>query len=268
MSPRRHRMCLLNPNSMTEMRWKCTVAYDGTDFLGWQTQPGGDTVQALIEQRVAALFGQPVTIFGAGRTDAGVHARGQVFHFDADWQHGPEKLLRAMRPGLPETIQVYAAAPVADDFHARFSATRKVYSYQFMEGRASPFDYRYCWSLESYRLDIDAMTRAAAFLLGTHDFAAFAANPAEDRLGDTIRTLYELGIARAGPRVSLRVVGNGFLYKMVRSLAGCLFDVGRGALSPDAIPSILAARKRTHIVRSAPAQGLCLDSVAYDFDEV
>ena len=128
------------------MRWKCTVAYDGTQFEGWQSQPGGNTVQDFIERRLSVLFKQRVVIHGSGRTDSGVHARGQVFHFDGDWPHGPEALLKALRVGYPDAIQVYRAEVVGADFHARFSATNKRYVYQFHEGYADPFHTRWYWS--------------------------------------------------------------------------------------------------------------------------
>ena len=137
-------------------RWKCLCAYDGTTFAGWQSQADGGAVQDAIEARLTAMLGEPVRIHGSGRTDAGVHARAQVFHFDAAWRHGPERLLAAFRTGLPAAIQIKSARPVAADFHARFSAKGKIYTYDLRLGDADPFTRPYCWPV--FRpLDLAAM---------------------------------------------------------------------------------------------------------------
>ena len=246
------------------MRWKCTVAYDGTDFEGWQAQRSGHTIQQFLERRLSFLFERPARIHGAGRTDAGVHAVGQVFHVDGDWAHGPEILLKALRSGFPDSIQVMAAEVVADDFHARFSATGKRYVYRFFEGYAPPFETRYCLSLGQRRLDLERMNEAAARLLGRHDFSAFAANRRDDSEENPVKELRRLEVRRDGPRLTLVTEGSGYLYKMVRSLAGCLLDVGTGKLGPEAVAQILASRTRTAIVCTAPARGLTLERVDYD----
>lgn len=248
------------------MRWKCHVAYDGTDFEGWQSQVSGQTIQDFIERRLAYLMGGPTRIHAAGRTDSGVHARGQVFHFEGDWKHGPEELLKALRTGYPDTIQVYRAQVVADDFHARFSATGKRYVYRFFEGYAPPFETRYCWSLKGWRLDVPRMNAAAEALLGEHDFSAFGANPRDEREESPVKHLRRLEFLRDGPRVTLVTEASGYLYKMVRSLAGCLVDVGAGRLPPEALRDILASRVRTNTVVTAPPQGLFLDRVYYADD--
>lgn len=245
------------------MRWKCTVAYEGTSFAGWQSQPGGNTVQDVIESRLGALFAKRVVIHGSGRTDSGVHARGQVFHFDADWRHGPQKLLQALRTGIPPTIQVHRAEAVADTFHARFSARRKGYHYHYYEGYADPFTFRYRWSLGNRCLDAGRMNAAAAELVGRHDFAAFSANPGEEREDGTVRTLFTLRVEREGRCLRLVAEADGFLFRMVRSLAGCLGDVGSGKLEPAQVREILDTRERTNLVQTAPAEGLFLDSVVY-----
>jgi tRNA pseudouridine38-40 synthase len=245
------------------MRWKCTVAYDGTEFEGWQAQPGGNTIQDFIEKRLATMFGRRVVIHGSGRTDSGVHARGQVFHFDADWPHGPDKLIRALRTGYPDSIQVYKAEQVDDDFHARFSVVKKRYMYHFFEGYAGPFETRWCYSTGNRRLDVDRMNAAAASLVGRYDFSAFTANPGEERDDDPVKELSTLKVERDGPRVTLTAEADGFLFRMVRSLAGCLFDVGIGKLDPEAVVAIRDSRERSHLVQTAPAEGLFLDRVWY-----
>ena len=243
-------------------RWKCLVAYDGTDFSGWQSQPDGNAVQDHLERRLATILGAPVRIHGSGRTDAGVHARGQVFHFDADWAHGPEKLLAALRPGLPETIQVQSARRVTGAFHARYSAKGKTYRYHlFHGGFADPFEHRFTHSVPR-PLDVDAMRAGAARLVGKHDFRAYSAFGGVER-ETTVRTLRRLDVTARGPRLRIDAEGDGFLYKMVRSLAGALISAGQGKLTPDDLAAILAQGERTRRVETAPARGLCLMKVFY-----
>jgi tRNA pseudouridine38-40 synthase len=242
-------------------RWKCVCAYDGTAFAGWQSQVGGTAIQDVIEARLAAIFKRPVRIHGSGRTDAGVHARGQVFHFDAEWRHGTEKLLAALRAGLPPAIQIKSARPVAADFHARFRATGKRYLYFLHLGDAEPFARPYCWAI--FRpLDLAAMRAAAAVLKGRHDFRAFTAlnGPAKE---NTVRDLRRLEIAKRGRRVRIAAEADGFLFRMVRSLAGVLVAVGEGRLSVAQVRAILESRERTAAVQTAPAQGLFLERVFY-----
>ncbi|WP_082780766.1 tRNA pseudouridine(38-40) synthase TruA [Cephaloticoccus primus] len=242
-------------------RWKCVCAYDGTGFAGWQSQARGLAIQDVIEARLAAIFGRALRITGSGRTDAGVHALGQVFHFDAAWAHGEEKLLLALRSGLPPAIQIKSARPVQPSFHARFQATGKRYEYRLHLGDADPFTRPYCWTL--FRpLDVGAMRAAAARLLGRHDFRAFTAlnGPARE---DTVRTLRRLDVIQRGAQLRIVCEGDGFLYKMVRSLVGALVSVGEGKLSAADLAAILASRRRTAAVQTAPAQGLFLMKVFY-----
>jgi tRNA pseudouridine38-40 synthase len=242
-------------------RWKCTCAYDGTAFAGWQSQKGGAAVQDVIEARLAAIFKVAVRIHGSGRTDAGVHAQGQVFHFDADWRHGAPKLLAALRSGLPATIQIKTAKPVSADFHARFKATGKRYVYHLYLGDADPFTRPYVWSV--FRpLDFAAMAAAAAVLRGRHDFRAFSALNGTER-ETTVRDLRRLDIIRRGRRVRIVAEADGFLYKMVRSLVGTLVAVGEGKLTPAQVRVLLSAPQRTPAVQTAPPQGLFLVRVFY-----
>jgi tRNA pseudouridine38-40 synthase len=245
------------------MRWQATVAYDGTEFHGWQSQPSGLAIQDFLERRLGVLFGRPVRIHGAGRTDSGVHADAQVFHFDGEWPHGARALLQALRTGYPASIQVQAVANVEPDFHARFSAIGKRYRYQFFEGYAPPRDCRFYWSLGHYRLDLARMEQAARVLIGRHDFSAFTANPRDNRQESPIKDLRRLELRRDGPRLYLVAEADGFLYRMVRSIAGFLADVGNGKLQPaDTLP-ILESRLRTNRVHTAPAGGLFLEQVVY-----
>jgi tRNA pseudouridine38-40 synthase len=242
-------------------RWKCTCAYDGTAFAGWQSQAGGGAIQDVIEARLAGMLGAPVRIHGSGRTDAGVHARAQVFHVDAAWRHGPDKLLAAFRTGLPQSIQIKSARPAPAGFHARFSAVGKIYTYDLRLGDADPFTRPYCWTI--FRpLDLAAMAATAARLRGRHDFRAFSAGHGA-REEDTVRHLRRLEIASRGRRVRITAEADGFLYKMVRNLVGALVAAGQGRLTLEQAERMLSSPARAPRVEAAPPQGLFLDRVCY-----
>lgn len=245
------------------MRWKCTCAYDGTDFDGWQRQPGGGAVQNHIESALSQIFDRKMQIQGSGRTDAGVHARGQCFHFDAEWDHGTEKMVRALHSILQTSIKVGTVQKVKDDFHARFSVTRKRYSYNYYLGRAAPVDDRYAWACRDLPLDLGIMREGAAILLGTHDFTAYSASHGKDTDPNPVKTINSISLKERGKFVRLEIDGSGFLYKMVRSFAGALYTVGRGRLTPEGIKEILESKERTHRIVTAPAKGLFLDKVFY-----
>ena len=245
----------------TPTRWKCVCAYDGGPFSGWQSQAGGNAVQDIIEKRLAEIVGEPLRIHGSGRTDAGVHALGQVFHFDAVWRHAPDKLLAAFRIGLPPTIQVKSVRAVASDFHARFQATGKRYEYHVHLGDADPFTRPYCWTF--FRpLDVNAMNAAADVLRGRHDFRAFTAVNGPER-EDTVRDVRRLDVRRTGRRIRIVAEADGFLYKMVRSLAGVLVAAGEGKVTTKQVRDILHSRERTAAVQTAPSKGLFLVKVFY-----
>jgi tRNA pseudouridine38-40 synthase len=246
------------------MRWKCTCAYDGTEFDGWQRQPGGGAVQNHIERALSQIFARTVQIQGSGRTDAGVHARGQCFHFDADWAHSPEKLIRALHSILPTSIQISSVRAVSGDFHARFSVRGKRYLYRYYLGRANPMDARYVWACRDLPVDLKTMQEAAAILIGTHDFTAYSASHGSDSDPNTVKTVTRLDLKQRGKHLRVDVEGSGFLYRMVRSFAGALYAVGRGRLTPEDILAILESKERTHRVVTAPARGLVLDKVFYD----
>ncbi len=245
------------------MRWRCICAYDGTDFEGWQTQPTGTSVQDRIEVALAGIFDPSPRIQGSGRTDAGVHARGQCFHFDADWRHPPQRLFRALETALPETIVIRSLRHAAPDFHARHSALGKRYTYRFHLGRAGPFETRFVWSCKARALDFEAMCAAARVLLGEHDFSAFAAGQGGDPDPSPVKRVTRMDLRQRGRRLALVTEGSGYLYRMVRSFAGALYETGRGRLTPDDIAAILDSRLRTHRIVTAPARGLCLERVFY-----
>ncbi|MEY4940141.1 MAG: hypothetical protein RIQ93_1876, partial [Verrucomicrobiota bacterium] len=222
---------------------------------------GRATIQDVIEKRMAEILKKPTRIHGSGRTDSGVHALAQVFHFDAEWNHGPEKLLSAFRVGLPATIQVQTIRAAVPGFHARFDAKWKRYVYHVHLGDADPFERPYCWTF--FRpLEVEAMQAAADLLQGRHDFRSFTALNGPER-EDTIRHLRRLDVRRRGRTVHITAEADGFLYKMVRSLAGVLVAVGEGKLSVARVEEILRARERTEAVKTAPPHGLFLTKVFY-----
>jgi len=242
-------------------RWKCVCAYDGGPFHGWQSQEGGNTIQDLVEKQLRKIFGRLIRIEGSGRTDSGVHAHAQVFHFDAAWPHGAEKLRRALQTGLPRSIQLKTLRAVPAAFHARFEAKGKIYRYHLHLGVADPFETAYCWSLNR-ELDWPAVRAAAKVLRGRHDFWAFSGE--NDRTYETtVRDLRRLKLRRRGKRVTFTFEADGFIYKMARSLTGALVSVGLGKLTPADLARLIKNRQRIPAVVTAPPQGLFLVKVIY-----
>ena len=241
------------------MRYKVTVQYDGTDFHGWQKQIGVRTVQQTLEEAVLPLSpnGAPVSVHGCGRTDAGVHAVGQVAHFDLEREMSPTQLRRALNGMLKRgDAQILDAESVAPDFDARRSALGKEYRYRVLNAEVlNPIWRRFAAHVRT-PLDASAIREAAQHFVGEKDFAAFSANPSRE-VGSTTRKIFSLNIVNddSAP-LEFRVCGNGFLYKMVRSISGFLIAVGLGHEKPDAVLEILASKTRTSRVESAPPQGL------------
>jgi tRNA pseudouridine38-40 synthase len=249
---------------MTKQRYRIAIAYDGSAYSGWQVQPRHVTVQGELERALHELSGGKVRVESSGRTDSGVHAREQVAHFDLpDDAFRPDKLLIGMNALLQSDIRVLSLRRASPDFHARFSAKGKEYRYFISNGKVlSPFHRRYrTWIREP--LDISAMQRAAAHLRGRHDFAAFAANPNREVEG-TVRHLFRLTVTQKGTEFVIRAAANGFMYKMVRSLAGFLIRIGRGEVPPEMAKAILESRLRTARVPTAPPEGLFLWRVYYN----
>ena len=244
-------------------RYKITIAYDGTDYAGWQVQPRKNTVQAEIERALETAVGSTIRIHHSGRTDAGVHAKGQVAHFDLDKSVDLSKFQTSLNAILNPDVRIMKLRKVKEDFHARFSATGKEYRYFVWNGPAVPPELRLYRLHERRPLDIDAMKRAAEGLVGKHDFAAFTANPKRE-IGGTVKTIRKIIVTRSREGdVKICVEGNGFLYKMVRSIAGFLLRVGLGELEPKDARRLLKAKKRTHEVPTAKALGLFLWKVDY-----
>lgn len=244
-------------------RFKLIVAYDGTAYAGWQVQPHDASVQQEIEKALLKICGQKVKVHGSGRTDRGVHARGQVAHVDLSTRLSLEALGRALNARLPPDIRVLRLVTVRSDFHARRSACRKEYRY-FVWNAATVLPDKRLYSTHVYRpLDMAAMRKAAAFFVGRHDFASFTANPQRE-VASTVREVYGCTISKKGPEIVFRVSGEGFLYKQVRSMVGFLLRVGEGAERPEAVAELLAsAAPRKARVPSAMPQGLFLWRVFY-----
>jgi tRNA pseudouridine38-40 synthase len=265
--------------------WKLTVAYDGTDFRGWQVQPGKPTIQGELQAALGRLTGEAPLPQGSGRTDAGVHALAQVASFALRAPIPPENLRRALNRTLPSSIRVLEARTVQSTFHARHSAMAKIYEYRVFRGEiCPPLLARYVYPCP-WRLDVDALQEAARLLAGEHDFQSFAAADPDltsrNREGNkdpdareektAVRTLYSSAWAQrqteAGELLVYSVRGSGFLHHMVRNLVGTMIDMGRGLLKVEAIPAILEARSRSAAGPTAPARGLFLVSVEYPATE-
>lgn len=244
------------------MRFRLTLEYDGGAYAGWQLQPGQDTIQGRIEAALAQLFAQPVRIYAAGRTDAGVHAQGQVIVFDAPREIAPAELQHALNALLPCTIAVRDAALVSAAFDPRRDARARIYEYHVLNRSIrSAFDYRYAWLVRA-RLDLDAMNRAAALFIGEHDFAAFRALGSEEKT--TVRRI-ERSEWRAlnAERLVYTVEGTAFLRHMVRTMVALMIEVGAGRRAAPCVSEILASRERRRAPATAPPQGLFLVAVRY-----
>lgn len=241
---------------------KLTLAYDGTNYVGWQRQANGSSIQQVVEEALAPLAGGLTAVVAAGRTDAGVHALGQVASASFPSDLPAATIQRAINARLPADIRVIEAADAPAGFHARFHAIGKTYRYRLgIGGFVLPFDRWFVWHAPGRR-DVDAMRRAAAHCVGRHDFASFQALGTPVR--DTIRTINRLEIAeRGGDELAIEVEGDGFLRHMVRAIVGTLSEVGAGARPPDSLMDILAARSRAAAGDTAPACGLTLVEVRY-----
>lgn len=251
-----------DPNAVKVFRYRLLLAYDGAGYAGWQVQPGRPTIQGVIEDALARIDGAPVKLHGSGRTDQGVHAAGQVAHVDLANRWMPFDLVRALNANLPQDIRVFRAAAAAPGFHARRDAVAKEYRYRIWNGPVLPPELRLYRAFCVRPLDVAAMNKAAAMLLGKHDFAAFTANPNREVLSTT-RNLMRLCVGRRGRDFTIAARADGFLFRMVRSLAGFLIRVGEGELQPESACELLAARVRTAVVPTAPPQGLVLWRVWY-----
>ncbi len=241
---------------------KLTLSYDGTDFNGWQTQPGFRTVQETLENAIAALTSERIRVNASGRTDTGVHAVGQVVNFYSDTRHSPEVLVRAINAQLPPDVVVAEAADMPEDFDANRDAKRKLYRYVIHDGPVPNLFLRRYYHHSSHRLDDAAMRRAAEPLRGRHDFHSFETG--WPNRTSSVRTITHLALSRMRDWIWLDVEADGFLYNMVRAIAGTLMNVGRGYWPEAQVAEILKAEDRREAGPTAPAQGLFLMRVSYE----
>lgn len=248
-----------------QRRFRLIVEYDGTAYCGWQRQINGPSVQAELEDALTRLTHASVSVVGSSRTDAGVHALGLCAHFDSATRIPPEKLAFALNTMLPPDIRIRESGPAPEGFHARYSACGKVYRYVFDNARHPHAVGRQYAAHVPVPMDESRMHAEAQALCGTHDFAAFAASGSVAR--STVRTIYRARVTREGDRVTLTVLGNGFLYNMVRIIAGTLMEVGTGKRAPGAIERAIETGDRLALGQTAPARGLTLVAVLYAGEE-
>src|SRR5579862_8079202 len=257
-----------------EQNWKLILSYDGTEYFGWQVQPDRTTIQGELCDAIERVTGERVLPQGSGRTDAGVHARGQVASFLLRAPIPAENFQRALNRTLPESIRVLRAEQAPPDFHARHAAKAKTYEYRIYRAEiCPPWEARYAWAL-NWPLRVEPMREAARHVVGTHDFTSFAASDPDlatrraEESGEglregSVRTVFESSWAEEGDLLVYRIRGNGFLHHMVRNLVGTFVEVGRGQRRPAYMVRILKARNRSEAGATAPARGLFLDSVEY-----
>ena len=241
--------------------FKLTIEYDGTDYHGWQVQPGMTTIQGTLQKAVKRIVGKGVHVMGAGRTDSGVHALGQVASLRAEFSHPPDTLRRALTSVLPPDIVVTAVEEMDNDFHAQRWAKWKRYRYTLLtRPYPSAIERRYALFVP-YPLKIDAMADAARALIGTHDFSAFQA--AHSSVTSSVRTVLVAEFRQEGDHLSFEIVAGGFLRHMIRIIMGTLLDVGRGRLRPEDLKAILEGKDRNHASKTISPHALCLLEVGY-----
>ncbi len=244
-------------------KYKVVIAYDGTRYSGWQFQDNALGIQQVVEETLEYLEGGKVRVFGSSRTDAGVHAKGFVAHFELTKPIPPKNLVRAMNSRLPEDVRIMSAAYAKEDFDARLSAKGKEYRYHLYQSDIMPPHLAPYWTFCHRPLNAEAMAEAASYFVGRHDFVSFAANPHRE-LETTVRNIFSFTVKKTGPRYVFTVRGDGFLYKQVRSMVGFLIAVGKGNEKPEAVKELLEAKaERTARVETAPSRGLFLWKVFY-----
>lgn len=243
-------------------RIKLTIAYDGTNYCGWQVQPNGITVEEVVNKALRKLTGEEISVIGASRTDSGVHALGNVAVFDTETSIPPERIAMALNQRLPDDIVIMKSEEVAADFHPRYCDCSKTYEYNIINTRLPVPTKRLTNYFVSYELNIENMRKAASYLVGEHDFVSFC-NIRTD-VENTVRTITKLEILTHEDEIKIRITGNGFLYNMVRIIVGTLIRVGRGFYEPEKVKEILEAKDRKAAGVTAPAHGLTLVGIDYE----
>ena len=243
-------------------RIRIVVAYDGTNYCGWQIQPNGITIQGVLNDALTDLLGEKIEIMGASRTDAGVHALGNVAVFDTNTRIPGEKISYALNQRLPEDIRIQLSEEVEPDFHPRYCDSEKTYEYRILNRKFPVPTERLYSYFYHYKLDVDKMKEATSYLIGRHDFASFCGNPKMNK--STVRTVDSIRIQQKGDYLTLSFHGDGFLQHMVRIMTGTLLEVGFHRMQPNDVITILQGKKRSLAGPTAPAQGLCLIEVDYN----
>ena len=243
-------------------RIKLTIAYDGTNYCGWQIQPNGITIEEILNKALSKMTGEEILVIGASRTDSGVHAMGNVAVFDTETTIPAERIAVALNQRLPDDIVIMKSEEVPLDFHPRYCNCSKTYEYHIINTRIPIPTKRLTNYFVSYVLDIDKMRQAASYLVGEHDFVSFC-NVRTD-VENTVRTITALDILTNGNEITIRITGDGFLYNMVRIIVGTLIRVGRGFYEPEKVKEILEAKDRKAAGVTAPAHGLVLVEIKYE----
>ena len=244
-------------------RVKLIVAYDGTNYCGWQIQPNGITIEQVLNENLSKMLGEEITVTGASRTDSGVHSMGNVAIFDTETRMPADKISFALNQRLPADIVVQDSCEVPPDWHPRYQENiSKTYEYHIYNAAVpNPLKTRYC-TFVSFPMDVEAMRAGAKYLVGEHDFVSFC--NIRTNTQDTVRTVYDLIIEKKDDEIVLRITGNGFLYNMVRIIAGVLIRVGRGFYAPEKVKEILDAKVHTSEGATAPPNGLVLMKIDYN----
>lgn len=237
-------------------RVRLVVAYDGTNYHGWQVQPNGVTIESVLNEALSDLLKEPIAVIGASRTDSGVHARGNIAVFDTGHRMPADRIWVALNQRLPEDIRVRSSEEVAPDWHPRKGRSTKIYEYRIQNSRIEMPTERLYSHFCYFPLSVDAMQEAADYLVGEHDFKSFCS--INTQVKSTVRTIYSLKVEKQGDIICIRISGGGFLYNMVRIIAGTLIEVGRGFYPPEQVAAILAARDRQAAGPTAVAKGLTL----------
>lgn len=246
-------------------RVRLIVAYDGTNYKGWQVQPNGITIEEVLNRELSRLLGEEIVVSGASRTDSGVHSLGNVAVFDTETRMPAEKISFALNQRLPEDIVVQGSCEVPSDWHPRFVSSRKTYEYRILNRTFRMPTRRLDTYFYHYPLNVEKMKEAASYLVGEHDFKSFCAVGAQVKT--TVRTIYACDVLRENDIITIRVTGNGFLYNMVRIIAGTLIKIGGGELPPEEIKEILAACDRSAAGPTAPAHGLTMMGIEYQKEQ-
>lgn len=246
---------------MEKKRFKLTIAYDGTNYCGWQIQPNGITVEEVINKKLSKLLKEDITVIGASRTDSGVHALGNVAVFDSVTTIPGDRIAAALNQRLPDDIVITKSEEVSPDFHPRYCDCSKTYEYHIINTRTPIPTKRLTNYFVSYGLNIEDMKKAASYLVGEHDFVSFC--NVRTNVENTVRTITDLTVTKTGDEITIRITGNGFLYNMVRIIVGTLIRVGRGFYTPEKVKEILEAKDRKAAGVTAPPHGLMLVEINY-----